>query len=300
MPASVASWPLTGAPSIPAASSALAAEFARPSFAAKTASTSLFGVGEDLLHERLCFGVVPAGHVLVGDDLPLAGLGLRLDPLRVARAEEEGVVVLLPAVEQDNALRIRVESVDCGIHDLGHGRADRDVVEAHVRVAAGAAGVEAVVLDHLDAGILRLVDDRGAGAGVDADEEDDARVVGDRLLGLRLLLGRVVLGVDDVGLDPCRLEGLFEVAPVVGLPARRAGAVGEEHPDALVTGAFASAVAGGRSGVATGVVIVVSAAPGRDHREGRDQRDQDDEPQPAQRRFAGLVRKSAHDFLLVD
>ena len=44
--------------------------------------------------------------MLVGDDLPLAGLGLRLGPLRIAAlAEEERVVVLLPTVEQDNALR---------------------------------------------------------------------------------------------------------------------------------------------------------------------------------------------------
>ena len=45
---------------------------------------------------------VPAGDVLVGDELPVAGVDLRLDGLRVAVAEEERVVVLLAAVQHDD------------------------------------------------------------------------------------------------------------------------------------------------------------------------------------------------------
>jgi hypothetical protein len=54
MPATVASWPLTGAPSTPAASIALIAEFARPSFAANTASTLLLSA------VRICSMIVCA------------------------------------------------------------------------------------------------------------------------------------------------------------------------------------------------------------------------------------------------
>src|SRR6185503_2699476 len=101
--------------------------------------------------------------------------------------------------------------------------------------ASGAAGVEAVVLDHVDAGFLRGVDDGAAGAGVDAREHDHARVGRDRLLGLGLLSRRVTLGVHDGVLGTGIVKGLVEVRTVVALPPGRARAVREENPDLLVT-----------------------------------------------------------------
>ena len=123
-------------------------------------------------------------------------------------------------------------AVDRRLQDLGHRRADLDVVEAHVRGSARAAGVEAVVLDHVDAGFLRRVDDRAARARVDAREHDHACVGRDRLLGLRLLRRRVTLGVHDGVLDAGVVERLVEVGAVVALPARRARAVRQENPNA--------------------------------------------------------------------
>ncbi len=127
------------------------------------------------------------------------------------------------------------------------------------------------------------------GAGVDADEQDDAGAVGDRLLGLRLLLRRVALGVHDVVLDAGLLEGLLEVAPVVRLPPRRAGAVGQEHPDA----SLAAAVTFGSRACVTTASFVVAAAAGRDRREREDEREEhDDEPPPS-----STCSRSVHEFL---
>ena len=100
--------------------------------------------------------------------------------------------------------------------------------------------------------------------GVDADQEDDAGAVGDGLLGLGLLLSGVVLGVHDVVLHAGLVERLLEEAAVVGLPARRGGAIGEEHPDA----SFASSVVrSGGARVAVPALFVIAAACGRDRRE---------------------------------
>ena len=85
MPGAVASWPLIGMGPMPAASVALIVAWARPSLAANTASTPLFGVDEDPLHDRLRFLVVPAGNVLVGHEGPVAGLHPGFDGLGVAR-----------------------------------------------------------------------------------------------------------------------------------------------------------------------------------------------------------------------
>ena len=60
---------------------------------------------------------------------------------------------------------------------------------------------------------------------------------------------------------------------------------------------LAATVAGGRSRVGGRVVVVVvSAAAGRDQCERRHQREQEHEHQSTLRRFGGLVRKSSHDF----
>jgi hypothetical protein len=157
----------------------------------------------------------------------------------VARAEEERVVVLLAAVNSHDARLRLAERVDHRLESRAHLLSDLDVVEAHICGAAGASCVEAVVLDDRDVRVLGGVDDRRARAGVDADEQDDAGVVRDRLLGLRLLLRCIVLGVHDVVLDVGRLEGLLEVTPVVRLPPRRSRAVGKEHPDRAVSTAAA-------------------------------------------------------------
>ena len=263
IPAAVASWPLTGAFGSPAASIALIAELASPSFAANTASTLLFA------SVRICSMIVCASWLsqpgtcwsATSSQSPASTFGF--DGLVVARAEQERVVVLLAAVQHHDRGCRRAERVDHRLEGLGHRPADLDVVEAHVCGAAGAAGVEPVVLDDLDVRVLGGVDDRRARAGVEADEQDDAGAVGDGLLGLRLLLRRVALGVHDVVLDVGRLEGLLEVAPVVRLPPRRGGAVGQEHPDWAVS-------------TATALFVVPSAARGN-QRQNCDQTEQEPE-----------------------
>jgi hypothetical protein len=182
---------------------------------------------------------------------PVAGVGTCFDRCRVAVAEEEGVVVLLTAVQHHDARQVLAEIVDHGLHHLGHRRSDLDVVEAHVRVAAGGAGVEAVVLDDLDAGLLGLLDDRATRARVEARQQDHARTVGDGLLRLGLLRSSVALGVDDVVLDPGLVERFLEVLPVVGLPPGRAGTV----------------FAGGLGGAGRLALLVVAATAGCDERE---------------------------------
>src|SRR5919109_1029954 len=220
---------------------------------------------EDLLHDRLGLLVVPARDVSVGDELPVARIDPLLHGLVVALAEQERVVVLFAAVQLDDPRLRLVERVDRGLEFLRHRPSDLDVVEADVRGTAGPARVEAVVLDDLDVRVLRVVDDRRAGAGVVAHEQDHAGAVCDRLFGLRLLLRRVALGVDDVVVDACLLERLLEEAPVVGLPARRRRAVGEQHPDAAFTAA------------ATAAASVVAAAADRGERKNADQSDQERE-----------------------
>ena len=134
--------------------------------------------------------------------------------------EQERVVVLLAAVQLEHLRNVDVEVVDQRFENFAHRRAHGDVVEAHVRGATGAAGVEPVVLDDLDSGLLRLIDDGTAGAGVEARQHDDCRIVRDRLLRLRLLCRGVVLGVHDRVVDSGIAERLVEVRAVVGLPPR--------------------------------------------------------------------------------
>ncbi len=215
------------------------------------------GVHQDLLHQRLGFLVVPTGDELVGDELPVAGVHPLVDGLLVAGLEEERVVVLLAAVEHDDPSGVEGEIVDRRLHGLGHGRADLDVVEAHVGIAARAPGVEPVVLDDGDVGVLGLVDDGGARPGVEAGEHDHARTVGDRLLGLRLLRGGVALGVDDrevvVLAQAGGLERLGEEPPVVLLPSVGRCRVRKQHPDAALAAAVAA-----RRVIAAAVVVIAT------------------------------------------
>src|ERR671918_610213 len=188
-------------------------------------------------------------------------------------------VASMPAAVQHHDPRsLDVEALDLGLQDLRHGCPDLDVVEADVGLSARAAGVEPVVLDDLDAGLLGQVDDGGARARVDADEQDHAGPVGDRLLGLRLLLGGIALGVDDRVLDVGVRECLLEEAPVVALPARRRGAVGQEHPDAALAAAVPP-VTGGSARVARPFVVVATTA-GRGKREHGDGEDDDPKEPP--------------------
>ena len=164
------------------------------------------------------------GDVLVGDQVPVAGVDPLLDGRVVARrGTGTSCCRSSPPFSITTAGCSSPRSSMAGSSDLGHRRADLDVVEADVRGAAGAAGVEPVVLDDLDAGFLRGVDDRRPGTGVEAREHDDAGTVGDGLLGLGLLRRGVALGVDDrevVALGEAGVfERLLEVPPVVGLPA---------------------------------------------------------------------------------
>ena len=155
---------------------------------------------------------------------------------------------------------------------------DRDVVEADVRRAAGAAGVEAVVLDHLDAGFLRRVDDRAAGARVDADEHDHARAVGDGLLGLRLLRGRVALGVDDGVLDAGVGERLVEVAAGRRSPSGASSRCRAGAPRCSCRRPPPPPPVLGRAPVsAARLVVVVPAAARGDERERRDERQHEDQ-----------------------
>ena len=172
--------------------------------------------------------------MLIGGERPVARVHPLFDGLGVAGAELEGVVVLLAAVEHDHGRLVDVESVDLGLEDLGHLSADLFVVEAHVGVAARAAGVEPVVLDDLDSGFLGHVDDRRARARVVAREHDHLGAVGDGLLGLRLLGDRTAFGVDDVVVHAGLRERVLEVLAVVGLPPGRRCAVRKEHPDRAV------------------------------------------------------------------
>src|SRR5690606_13923165 len=165
----------------------------------------------------------------------------------------------VPLLEQGRVVvgRRAVEDGDRGVGDallldaldqrLALQAADRHVVEAHVVVGVAVEG-EAVVVDHRHALRLGVVDDRRAAARVEVDQQQDGGAVGDRLLGLGLLGRGVALGVQDlvvVGRQAGGLERLLEEAPVVALPPRGAGAVGEQHRDDALALGPAAVVGGG-------------------------------------------------------
>ena len=99
MPGAVASWPLTGQGTDAGGLQGVDRRLGQAVVGGEHGVDAVAGVDEDLLHDRLGLVVVPAGHVLVGDERPVAGVDPGLDRLGVAVAEQEGVVVLLAAVE---------------------------------------------------------------------------------------------------------------------------------------------------------------------------------------------------------
>src|SRR5918999_1194446 len=162
---------------------------------------------QDLLEDRQRLLVVPVGHRLVVDLVPVARVELRVDDRVVAVLEQLRVVVRRRAVQHgDVGGRLVAHALD---EALALQPADRLVVERDVVVDVGRVEREAVVVDHLDAlrGGVRL--DRGARAGVQVDEQDHLRAVGDRLLGLLLLRGLVALGVLDLHLHAGSFERLL-------------------------------------------------------------------------------------------
>ena len=98
--------------------------------------------------------------------------------------------------------------------------ADLEIVEGRVIIDVGRAADQAVVGDHLDAGVgglLQRVRQRGA---VDRGDHQDLLLLGDHVLDLRELVGNVVVGILQVGLVALGLQHLDHVV-AVGDPARR-------------------------------------------------------------------------------
>ena len=174
---------------------------------------------QDLLEDRQRLLVVPVGHGLVVDLLPVTRVELRVDDGVVALLEQRRVVVGRRAVEDRDLRALLVaHAVD---EALALQLADLLVVERDVVV--GRVGVErqAVVVDDLDALRLGVRRDRGARARVEVHQQDDLRAVGDRLLGLLLLRRLVALGVLDLGLDAGVLERLLQRAAGRPSPSAR-------------------------------------------------------------------------------
>src|SRR5918998_1449275 len=209
---------------------------------------------QDLLEDRQRLLVVPIGHGLVIDLGPLTRVELRVDDGVVALLEQRRVVVRRRAVEHgDVGGRLVAHALD---QALALQPADGLVVERDVVVDVGRVERQAVVVDHLDALRRRVRLDRRAGAGVEVDEQDHLRAVGDRLLGLLLLGGLVAFGVRDRGLDAGGVERLLQERPIDGLPAIRRLGVGQQHGH---TADLAAALLG-RSAAAAALLFVVAAA----------------------------------------
>jgi len=88
-----------------------------------------------------------------------------------------------------------------------------------------------VVVDRLDALLLRLALHRRGGVGVDAVHHQHGDAVGDHLVGDGLEPLGVALGVLDVVLHAGRLERLLQVRAVEALVADRGLGVREDHAD---------------------------------------------------------------------
>ena len=99
---------------------------------------------------------------------------------------------------------VELEAVD---DRAGLGDADLEVVERGVVVDVGAVADQAVVGEHLDAGVGGLLEGVGEGGAVDGGDHEDLGALGDHVLDLRELGRDVVLGVLEVGRvadAPCR------------------------------------------------------------------------------------------------
>src|SRR3954447_16580087 len=220
---------------------------------------------EHLLEDRKRLLVVPLGHRLVRALRELAGAVERIEHAVVAVGEQRRVVVRRRAVELgDGGLARAAKALD---EALALELADRLVVERDVVVGA-AAQRQAVVVDDLRATGVGGVDDGRARTRIEVDEQDDLRAVGQRLVGLAALGGGIALRIDDGVGNTGGLEGLVEIAPVLGLPADRGLRVGQQDGDLVglgSTGRAAAAAAGARR------VVVVAAAGGHsDRRDGAD------------------------------
>ncbi len=188
---------------------------------------------QHLLEDRQRLLPVPVRDRLLGDQLVVAGVELGLQDLLVALLEVGRERVGRRAVQlRDRRLGLAglVEPVD---QALALQPARLGGVAGHVVVGV-ALQRQAVVVDHRHALRLRGRDDRRATPGVEVDEQDHLRALGDRLLGLAALRRRVALRVVDdevvVG-EPGRLERLAEEAPVGVLPAVGRLAVGQQDGD---------------------------------------------------------------------
>ena len=106
---------------------------------------------------------------------------------------------------------LEVEAVD---DRTGLGDADVEVVERGVEVDVRAVADQAVVGEHLDAGVRGLLEGVGQGRAVDGGDHEDLGALGDHVLDLGDLGRDVVLGVLEVGRVAELGERLHEVVAV--------------------------------------------------------------------------------------
>jgi hypothetical protein len=201
----------------------------------------------DLLEGGAGHGGVPLTG-LVADQLVLAGVDRRLERLGVALLEQRRVVVGRVAVDEDDVGRGLARVGQALLQALAHQLADRHVVERHVVGGAAAQG-QAVVVDGLDAGGLRLLQARRAGVAVQVDDHQHVHAAVDHAVADRAELRLVAVRVLDVGLQARILERGIEQWPVVGLPARRGRGVGKDHADLPARTAAPAARAAARAAV---------------------------------------------------
>jgi hypothetical protein len=153
--------------------------------------------GEDVLHQLEGVGRVPVLHPLVGHDLDPAVVDILLEHLVLALAEEHGVVIGGAAAELHHlggAVGGVVVSEERLHHAVGLLAADLDVVEGDVAGDLGALD-QAVVGDHLHAGVGGLVhrgDDRVAVLG---DDDQGLGALGDHVVDLVVLQLDVLVGL---------------------------------------------------------------------------------------------------------
>src|SRR5690242_890807 len=183
----------------------------------------------DLLEGGAGHGGVPLAG-LVTDQLVLAGVDRRLQRLLVALLEQRRVVVGRVAVDEDDVGAGLACVGQALLQALAHQLADRYVVERDVVRRAAAQG-EAVVVDRLDAGLLRLLEARGAGVAVQVHDHQHVDAAVDHAVADGAELGLVTIRVLDVGLQARLVERRLEQRAVVGLPARRGRGVRKDHAD---------------------------------------------------------------------
>src|SRR5689334_2869226 len=183
-------------------------------------------LGQQLLEDDAALLVVPVGDRLAGHQLERAGGVERLEDVLLPVVEEGGVVVRRGALDLDHlATGLVLHRVR---QALALQLADLHVVERHV-VVAGAAEVEAVVVDDRDALRLGLRGDGGTRLAADRGDDEHLHLARDHAVGERGELLLVALGVLDVGLQPRGLHRLREQRLVEALPAGRARGLREDH-----------------------------------------------------------------------